>query len=85
MENEKNCQASTDTDNVRHEYGSYLLVGYPQGEPTAFVVRDDADPLWQALQGAFGRPTAEAVNGNGNGNGIVVAGHGVLRTKQAQP
>jgi hypothetical protein len=46
--------------------GSYLLVAYPQLEPAAFVVRADADLLQEALQAAFGHPTAEVVNGSGN-------------------
>lgn len=33
--------------------GSYLLVGYPQGEPAAFVVEGEAGLLTQALAGAF--------------------------------
>ena len=37
--------------------GSYRLVGYPQSEPAAFVVRDDAGSLRQALRAAFGRST----------------------------
>lgn len=36
---------------------SYLLMGYPQGEPAAFVVKDDAGPLREALTAAFGSPT----------------------------
>ncbi len=43
--------------------GSYLLVGYPQGGPTAWVVQNDADPLRQALQTAFGSP-AGGVSGD---------------------
>ncbi|MGH3694037.1 MAG: hypothetical protein ACRDRX_08645 [Pseudonocardiaceae bacterium] len=34
--------------------GSYLLMAYPQREPAAFVVRDDAGPLREALAAAFG-------------------------------
>ncbi len=34
--------------------GSYLLMAYPQREPAAFVARDDAGLLRQALAGAFG-------------------------------
>jgi hypothetical protein len=33
--------------------GSYLLMGYPQNKPVAFVVRDDSGPLSQALRAAF--------------------------------
>lgn len=39
--------------------GSYLLMGYPQGGPTALVVSDDVGPLWQALHAAFGSPPDE--------------------------
>ncbi len=39
--------------------GSYLLMAYPQREPAAFVTRENADVLQQALQGAFGSPTPE--------------------------
>ena len=48
--------------------GSYLLVGYPQHGPTAFVVGEDADLLRRGLEGAFGNPTAETVSRNGNSN-----------------
>lgn len=65
--------------------GSYLLVGYPQREPAAFVIAEDAGSLRQALEAAFGNPTDEAVSGNGNSNGIVVAGNGALDTKTVQP
>ncbi|MGH3797264.1 MAG: hypothetical protein ACRDSP_20510 [Pseudonocardiaceae bacterium] len=34
--------------------GSCLLVGYPQGEPSAFVIAEDAMPLRHALAAAFG-------------------------------
>lgn len=61
--------------------GSYVLVGYPQGGPTAFVVQDDAAPLRQALEEAFGEPTDEAVNSNGT----AILGHKALGTAQAQP
>lgn len=43
--------------------GSYLLMAYPQSEPAAFIARENADVLRQALQGAFGSPVAE-VSGN---------------------
>lgn len=33
---------------------SYLLLAYPQGEPAAFVVGKDADPLRRELAAAFG-------------------------------
>lgn len=58
--------------------GSYLLVDHPQGEPTAFVFRDEAGPLRQALDGVLGNPGDEAVSGNGNSNGTVAPGHKVL-------
>lgn len=47
--------------------GSYLLMAYPQREPAAFVTRDDAGPLRQALVEAFWSPSGEAATGNGNG------------------
>lgn len=65
--------------------GSYLLVGYPQNGPAAFVTRDDAGPLRQALQGAFGNPTDDAVGGNGSSNGIAVSGNGAMRAGKVQP
>lgn len=34
--------------------GSYLLVGYPEGAPAAFLTAEDAGPLRQGLDGAFG-------------------------------
>ncbi len=34
--------------------GSYLLMAYPQRVPAAFVARDDAGPLREALTVAFG-------------------------------
>lgn len=34
--------------------GGYLLVGYPQGEPTAFVAAGDAGPMRTTLAAAFG-------------------------------
>lgn len=37
--------------------GSYLLMTYPRREPVAFVARDHADLLRQALAGAFGSST----------------------------
>jgi hypothetical protein len=45
--------------------GSYLLVAYPQLGSAAFVLRADADLLQEALQTAFGHPTAEVVNESG--------------------
>jgi hypothetical protein len=33
--------------------GSYLLVGYPQSEPAAFIVVDDAHPMRQELTTAL--------------------------------
>ncbi len=64
--------------------GSYLLVGYPQNGPAAFVTRDDAGPLRRALQGAFGSPTDDAVGGNGGSDGIAVSGNGAMRTGKVQ-
>ncbi|MGH3906459.1 MAG: hypothetical protein ACRDTE_20105 [Pseudonocardiaceae bacterium] len=34
--------------------GSYLLMSYPQGEPAAFIVPEDAELLRQGLGLAFG-------------------------------
>jgi hypothetical protein len=45
--------------------GSYLLVAYPGLEPAAFVVRADANRLHDALQAAFGHPTAEVAGESG--------------------
>lgn len=36
--------------------GSYLLMGYPRGEPAAFVVGKDTDLLRRELAAAFGSP-----------------------------
>jgi hypothetical protein len=44
--------------------GSYLLVGYPQSEPAAFIAVDDAHPMWQALKTAFGTPEDTPINDN---------------------
>lgn len=41
--------------------GSYLLMGYPQGEPAAFIFPEDADLLRQGLGIAFGDSDGEAV------------------------
>jgi hypothetical protein len=73
--------------------GSYLLVGYPQAGPTALVIQDDAGPLRQALEAAFGpgHLTEEGASGNTTGsnkskrNGTVAHGSGPIRTTQAQP
>jgi hypothetical protein len=59
--------------------GSYVLVGYPQGGPAAFVARDDAGLLREALTVAFepGHFTDEAATGNGTtseNTGAVQAG-----------
>ncbi|MGQ0717069.1 MAG: hypothetical protein ACT4NP_07085 [Pseudonocardiales bacterium] len=64
--------------------GSYLLVGYPQGEPAAFVVREDTDVLRRGLEGAFGNPTDEAAGWNDDSNGTAVRGNGALGIKKAQ-
>lgn len=45
--------------------GSYLLVGYPQGEPSAFIVSADADLLRQGLGAAFGDTGNTAAPSNG--------------------
>lgn len=44
--------------------GSYLLVAYPGPGPAAFVVGADADLLHNALQAAFGHPTAQVAGGS---------------------
>lgn len=66
--------------------GSYLLVGYPQHGPTAFVMGEDADLLRRRLEGAFGSPTAETVRGNGNSssNEAVLPDNKAPSTKQIQ-
>lgn len=61
--------------------GSYLLVGYPRGEPTAFVIREEADLLKQALVGTFENPRHEAASGNDS----ATPDHDTLRIKQVQP
>lgn len=61
--------------------GSYLLVGYPRGEPTAFVAREEAELLKQALTGAFENPRSGAASGNGS----TAAEREALQTKQVQP
>lgn len=65
--------------------GSYLLVGYPQNGTAAFVTWDDAGPLRQALQGAFGNLIDDAVGGNGSSNGIAVSRNGAMRAGKVQP
>jgi hypothetical protein len=62
--------------------GTYLLVGYPQGEPAAFAVGEDADLLRQGLEGAFGNPKDGE---NGNSNGTVAPGNGARRAEKVQP
>lgn len=51
--------------------GSYLLVGYPQGMPAAFIVPEDAAPLRHALATAFENLTAKPVNGEGSTPGAI--------------
>lgn len=48
---------------------SYVLVGYPQGQPTALVTAPDAGSLHQALTEAFGpaHPTDQSASRNGTG------------------
>lgn len=65
--------------------GSYLLMAYPQNEPAAFVARDDACLLRQALTAEFRSPTNETARENGYSNGKVVPEHGAPHTEQAQP
>ncbi|MGH3940265.1 MAG: hypothetical protein ACRDTG_16865 [Pseudonocardiaceae bacterium] len=47
--------------------GGYLLVKYPEGEPAALVIAEDASYLRQGLEGAFGHPAGKPVNGDGSG------------------
>ena len=61
--------------------GSYLLMAYPQLEPAGFVVRADADLLQEALQAAFGYPTAEV----GDESGTTAPEDTALSTKRVQP
>ncbi|HEY6423943.1 MAG TPA: hypothetical protein VIY28_11980 [Pseudonocardiaceae bacterium] len=46
--------------------GSYFLMAYPQREPAAFVARPDAALLHDALEAAFGYPTAKVARENGD-------------------
>jgi len=45
--------------------GGYLLVGYPQGERTAFIAAFDANPMQETLTVAFAaaQPASPVVNG----------------------
>lgn len=63
---------------------SYLLVGYPQGGPAAFVVRENTDILRRGLEGAFGNSTDEAARRSDNSNGTTVPCNGALRIEKAQ-
>jgi hypothetical protein len=58
--------------------GSYVLVGYPQGGPAAFVARDDAGLLREALTAAFEprHQTDEGAIGNdtSENNGALLIG-----------
>ncbi len=76
--------------------GSYLLMAYPHHEPAAFVTRDDAGLLREALTAAFQSPRDEDSNATGrNESGTrtntgtvpsaAVPRQGVLPAKQVQP
>ncbi len=70
--------------------GSYLLMGYPQREPAAFVARDDAGLLREALTAAFQSSVDEDSGANGRTEndtrtGAAVPGHESLRTERTQP
>jgi hypothetical protein len=66
--------------------GSYVLVGYPQGGPAAFVTAEEAGSLRQVLTAAFepGHQTDEAATWNTTSirenNGIVLTGHEPIST-----
>lgn len=64
--------------------GSYLLVGYPQGEPAAFVVSENTNLLRRGLDDAFGNSTDEAAGRNGNSNETIVPYNRALRIEKAQ-
>jgi hypothetical protein len=61
--------------------GSYLLMAHPGLEPAAFVVRADADLLYEALQAAFGPPTT----GVGGESDTAAREDTALSTKWMQP
>jgi hypothetical protein len=58
--------------------GSYLLVGYPQSGPSAYVTAEDAVPLRQALAAAFGSEQPA-------GNKAAIPGSDLMRGKATQP
>jgi hypothetical protein len=59
--------------------GSYLLMAYPHREPAAFVTRDEAGLLREALTAAFQNPGDE----DSNATGTAAPGHTALPTEQA--
>ncbi len=61
--------------------GSYLLVGYPRGEPTAFVIREEAELLKQALAEAFEDP----IDGAASTNSSAAPEYDTVCIKQVQP
>ncbi len=61
--------------------GSCLLVGYPEGEPAAFVTSHDAGPLRQELDRAFEHPERMS----GCDDGTVAAGSMVGCPRKVQP
>lgn len=48
--------------------GNYLLVGYPQGAPSAYVTAEDAVPLQAALAAAFGSEQSATASRSKNGS-----------------
>ena len=57
--------------------GGYLLVGYPQGGPSAYVTAEDALPLRQALGAAFGSEQS--------GNKAAIPSRDLMLGKAMQP
>lgn len=66
--------------------GSYLLMGYAQGEPVAFVKGDAGLPR-QELTEAFGNSVEGAANANGNGKrtGVVLPERKASCPRQTRP
>jgi hypothetical protein len=62
--------------------GSYLLVGYPDGEPAAFLTSHDAGLLRQELDRAFGHPDGMSARDDGTG---AAGNKGVMGPKKVQP
>jgi hypothetical protein len=68
--------------------GSYVLVGYPQGGPAAFVTAEDAGSLRQALTAAFepGHLIDEGATGNdtSENTGAVLTGREPMSTEHGR-